>query len=48
MKLEKIIQSTVCTLSAVFVAYVVACVVDVNVHNLTDFTYSWWNIFRLV
>jgi len=35
-------------LALIVMIYLAICVVDVNLHNLGDTNYAWWNILDII
>lgn len=48
MKRLNKLQILAYAISLVSVVWLVACIIDVNMHNLGNEVYAWWNIFRLL
>ncbi len=42
------LESIVCVIALVFLLWIIASFIDVNMHNVSDFNYTSWNLFNIV
>ena len=46
---KKVVRLTLMyVIPCIFIAWFVLSWVNTITHNLTDFTYAWWNVFKLL